>query len=155
VGSRAIATGSGVPMPLPLRPSFFCRSRRAIQDSVASPSLKFPATGVGSSREPPGGSGPDPEDEQAVPAVRGSGVGSAQARPLRIIPERGQVAEDFREAARAERGDVFQEDTVDCTKVLPSGALTCFNGRLHDRLIFDRGIASMGAVGEFARGWRP
>jgi hypothetical protein len=52
VGSRAIATGSGVPIPLPLRPSFFCRSRRASQDSAASPSLKFPATGVGSSREP-------------------------------------------------------------------------------------------------------
>jgi hypothetical protein len=52
VGSRAIATGSGVPMPLPLRPSCFCRSRRACQVGRSAPSLKFPATGVGSSREP-------------------------------------------------------------------------------------------------------
>ena len=38
VGSRAIATGSGVPMPLPLRPSFFCRSRRACQVGRDAPS---------------------------------------------------------------------------------------------------------------------
>jgi hypothetical protein len=44
--------------------------------------------------------------------VRGSGVGSAKAEPLRVVPERGQVAEDFREAARAERGDVLQEDVA-------------------------------------------
>jgi hypothetical protein len=44
--------------------------------------------------------------------VRGSGVGSAKAEPLRVIPERGQVAEDFLEPARAERGDVLQEDVA-------------------------------------------
>jgi hypothetical protein len=52
------------------------------------------------------------DTEQAVAAVRGSGVGSAKAEPLRVVPERGQVAEDFREAARAERGDVLQEDVA-------------------------------------------
>ena len=38
VGSRAIAIGSGVPMPLPLRPGFFCRSRRACQVGRDAPS---------------------------------------------------------------------------------------------------------------------
>jgi hypothetical protein len=51
--------------------------------------------------------------------VRGSGVGSAKADPLRVIPERGQVTEDLPEPARAERRDVLQEDTVDCTKGAP------------------------------------
>jgi hypothetical protein len=72
--------------------------------------LRFPATGVGSSREHCGCAGPDPENEHAIATVRGSGVGSAKAEPLRVVPERGQVAEDFREAARAECGDVLQED---------------------------------------------
>jgi hypothetical protein len=38
VGSSAIATGSGVPIPLPLRPGFFCRSRRACQVPMSAPS---------------------------------------------------------------------------------------------------------------------
>jgi hypothetical protein len=42
--------------------------------------------------------------------VAGPGVGRAQARPLRVIPERGQVADDGAEAPGAERGDVLQED---------------------------------------------
>ena len=112
VGSRAIATGSGVPIPFPLRPGCFCRSRRACRVRRDAPSLKFPATGADSSREPPGLPGPDREDEETVAAVRGSGVGSAKARPLRVIPNFGQVSEDFREAARAERGDVLQVDVT-------------------------------------------
>ena len=59
VGSRAIATGSGVPIPFPLRPDCFCRSRRACQVRRDAPSLKFPATGAGSSHEPCGCAGPD------------------------------------------------------------------------------------------------
>jgi hypothetical protein len=42
--------------------------------------------------------------------VAGTGVGSAQAQPLRVIPERGQVGEDLAEAPGAQRGDVLQED---------------------------------------------
>ena len=110
VGSRAIATGSGVPIPLPLRPSFFCRSRRACQVGRSAPSLKFPATGVGSSREPAAVPGRAARMNRRSRRWRGSGVGSAKAQPLRVIPERGQVAEDFPEAAGAERGDVLQED---------------------------------------------
>ena len=81
-----------------------------LQVGRSAPSLKFPATGLGSSREPGGCPGPDREEEEAVAAVRGSGVGSAKADPLRVIPERGQVTEDFPEPARAERRDVLQED---------------------------------------------
>ena len=77
VGSSRIAMASGVPIPLPLRPSFFCRSRRASQDSTDSPSLKAPATGVGSSRKPGPGGRVAGEDEDPVAAVAGSGVGSA------------------------------------------------------------------------------
>ena len=77
VGSKAIAMGSGVPMPLPLRPSLFCRSRRASQDWTGSLSLNAPATGVGSSGEAGAGGGLGAEDEQAVAAVTGTGVGSA------------------------------------------------------------------------------
>jgi hypothetical protein len=43
------AITSGVPIPLPLRPFSFSRSLLACQDSTDSPSLKFPAVGVGSS----------------------------------------------------------------------------------------------------------
>jgi len=49
------------------------------------------------------------KDEQPVAAVAGSGVGSAKAQPLRVIPERGQVTEDPAEAAGAQCGDVLQE----------------------------------------------
>ena len=55
---------------------------------------------------------------------------------MRVIPERGQVGEDPPEAPGAEGGDVLHEHTVDCTKVLLSRALTCFNGRLRDQLVF-------------------
>ena len=38
VGSKAITAGSGVPIPLPLRPSFFCRSRQPCQVGRDAPS---------------------------------------------------------------------------------------------------------------------
>jgi hypothetical protein len=57
--SRAIAAGSGVPVPLPLRPGCFCRFRRACRAGRDAPSLEFPAAGAGSSREPCGCAGPD------------------------------------------------------------------------------------------------
>jgi hypothetical protein len=107
-------------MPLPLWPGFFCRSWRACQVGEDALSLEFPATGAGGSHEPCGCAGPDGEDEQAVTAVRRSGVGGAQACPLRVIPERGQVTEDFAEAACAERGDVLQEDVAG-SKVAKAG----------------------------------
>ena len=53
---------------------------------------------MGRSQQASGASGADGEEEQARTTVRGSGVRSAQARPLRVIPELGQVAEDFAEA---------------------------------------------------------
>lgn len=110
VGSSLIAIVSGAPMPLPLRPGCFWRSRRASQEVTDSPSLNAPATGVGSSRKPGAGGGLCAEDEQAIAAVAGPGVGSAKAQPLRALPERGQVGEDPAEAPGAQRGDVFQED---------------------------------------------
>ena len=63
VGSSRIAIASGVPIPLPLRPSCFCRFRRASQDSTGSVSLNAPATGVGSSRKPGAGGGLAAQDE--------------------------------------------------------------------------------------------
>jgi hypothetical protein len=77
VGSSRIAMASGVPIPLPLRPGFFCRSRRASQDSADSPSLKAPATGVGSSRGHGADGGLVREDEDPVPAMEGTGIASA------------------------------------------------------------------------------
>jgi len=63
VGSSRIAIASGVPIPLPLRPSCFCRSRRASHDSAGSVSLNAPAIGVGSSRKPGAGGGLAAQDE--------------------------------------------------------------------------------------------
>ena len=101
---------SGVPIPLPLRPGFFCRSRRPSQDSTDSPSLNAPATGVGSSRKPGPGGWLAGEQEEPVTAVAGSHVGCAKAKPRRVVPERGQVGKHSAEAPGAERGDVFHED---------------------------------------------
>jgi hypothetical protein len=56
--------------------------RRASQDASDSPSLKFPAHGVGSN------------DEHALPFVRGADIGSGYSDPLRVIPEVGQVSEN-------------------------------------------------------------
>jgi hypothetical protein len=77
VGSSRTALASGMPIPLPLRPSRFCRSRRACQDCRDSVSLKFPAAGVGSRQETGQGGGLPAEDEQPVAAVRRAGVASA------------------------------------------------------------------------------
>jgi hypothetical protein len=54
--ANAAASRVRPPGPGPLRPSFFCRSRRASEDSTDSPSLNAPAIGVGSSRKPSPGS---------------------------------------------------------------------------------------------------
>ena len=77
-GSSRTAIPSGIPIPLPLRPSFFGRSRRACQDARDSVSLKFPAAGVGSSGEETGqGGGLVREDEEPVAAVRRADVAGA------------------------------------------------------------------------------
>jgi len=71
--------------------------------------LKFPAAGVGSSVQPGDRAALPGQDEDPVAAVCRADIGSAKARPLRVIPERGQVGEDAAEAAGAERGDVLHE----------------------------------------------
>ena len=77
VGSSRTATDKGVPTPLPLRPSAFCRARRACQDSSDSPSLKLPATGVGSSEQSGQGTRLDGEHEQATAAVSRPDIASS------------------------------------------------------------------------------
>lgn len=46
----------------------------------------------------------------AVADVWCTNGGSRYARPFRIIPDRGQIAEDDIEPPRPQRGDVFHED---------------------------------------------
>lgn len=57
------------------------------QASTDCPSLKTAVSGVGSSVSRPG------EDQDPEAAVRGPGVGSSYADPLRLIPGTGKVAE--------------------------------------------------------------
>jgi hypothetical protein len=57
---------------------------RASQDSGDSPSLKFPAAGVGSRPR---------EDEDPLATVGRSGVTRGYKHPFRIEPEVGQVSE--------------------------------------------------------------
>ena len=119
VGSRSVsAAGSGVPVPVAVYgraasagPRRACRGRRGRPVAVV-PGDRCPAENDRDAVTAATESCPDGEEQEAVAAVRGSGVGSAKADPLRVIPERGQVTEDFLEPARAERGDVLQEDVA-------------------------------------------
>ena len=74
VGSSRTTIDSGIPIPLPLRPSCFCRPRRACQDCRDSVSLKPTAVGVGSGEEAGKGGGLPGEDEDPVAAVRRADV---------------------------------------------------------------------------------
>jgi hypothetical protein len=49
-------------------------------------------------------------DEDALPAVRGVDIGSAYARPLRVVPDFGQVAEYSSESEPEVPWDVLQDD---------------------------------------------
>ena len=49
------------------------------------------------------------QDEESLASVRGAGVGRSYARPLRIEPVFGQVAEYSIEAERPVPGDVLQD----------------------------------------------
>jgi hypothetical protein len=49
-------------------------------------------------------------DEQSLASVRGTDVGSANAVPPRVIPERGQVPENDVQPERSERCDVLHDD---------------------------------------------
>lgn len=49
------------------------------------------------------------EAEPTVSVVGRSDCGSSKADPFSVIPARGQPREDFREPARPDRGDIFQE----------------------------------------------
>jgi hypothetical protein len=70
------------------------------------------AVGVGKSFKELAGFGTGSEDEDSFSAVCGSDVGSSKACPLRVIPERGQVAEYTAESPATERGDVLQDDEL-------------------------------------------
>ena len=52
------------------------------------------------------------KDKQSLSAMGGTNVGSSKACPVRVIPERGQVAEYSVEAAAAEGGDVLHDDEL-------------------------------------------
>jgi hypothetical protein len=52
------------------------------------------------------------EDEDPLSAVGRSNVGSWNARPVRVIPERGQVAKNSTESAAAEGSDVLHDDEL-------------------------------------------
>lgn len=71
-----------------------------------------PVFGVGSNSEKFASFWPAGEKEDAIPPVCRSNVGSLYARPVRVIPERGQVAENSAKSAAAEGGDVLQDDDL-------------------------------------------
>lgn len=52
------------------------------------------------------------KNKDSLAAMSGSDIGSSKARPVCVIPERGQVAENSPESAAAERSDVLQEDEL-------------------------------------------
>jgi hypothetical protein len=71
------------------------------------------ASGVGSDGEgDEAGAGGDGEEEDAFAAVGGADVGRANACPVRVIPDFGQVAEYGVQAAAApaQGGDVLQDE---------------------------------------------
>jgi hypothetical protein len=49
-------------------------------------------------------------EEHAVALVGGTDVRCSEAAPLRVVPERGQVAEYDVEPAGSEEGDVLHDD---------------------------------------------
>jgi len=69
-----------------------------------------PVFGVGSSGEDGCGVRQTGENEDPFASVRCANVGSSNACPVRVIPERGQVAEYSAETAAAECGDVLHDD---------------------------------------------
>jgi hypothetical protein len=71
-----------------------------------------PVLGVGSSFEDVSAFWREREDEDALPPVCRSNVGSSKACPVRVIPERGQVAEYAVEPAASEGGDVLHDDEL-------------------------------------------
>lgn len=124
VGQSFAAIASG--MLARVAPSSFvaCSTRRACQPAGSSPSLKFPAFGVGQhgalstvghgalevgSESVESSSVSVGDDEEAGSAVRCAHVGRAEIEPLRIAPECGKVGEDAVEPACAEAGDVLDD----------------------------------------------
>jgi hypothetical protein len=79
--NRIAFTASGVPAPLPLIFRAFNIWRRASKVSGVSPSLITDPPGVG-------------QDEDPLAFVGSADVGSADTRPDRIVPERGQGPEN-------------------------------------------------------------
>src|SRR6266540_471170 len=82
VGHRRTAIARGTPKPLPLACFLFCCARRRIQPVRLSPSLKFPAAGVGHKPE-------------AIATLGGADGVRRYTVPFRLIPERDQVTNDF------------------------------------------------------------
>jgi hypothetical protein len=80
-----------------LIPFAFSRSARASQVAGSSPSFGRLADGVG-------------HNENPVAAVRGATGDRRYAVPFRIIPARGQVAENDVEPPSKESCDVLHED---------------------------------------------
>jgi hypothetical protein len=104
-----------------------CSARLANQLAGSSPSLKFPAFGVGQhgalstvghgtlevdSESVESSSVSMGDDEEAGSAVRCAHVGRAEIEPLRIAPECGKVGEDAIETTGAEPGDVLDDDPL-------------------------------------------
>jgi len=88
VGHSAVfaATASGIPAPLPFPCFTLSRAARAIHEAGSSESFGIVAAGVGHG-----------EDEDALASVGSARVGRSKHRPLRIVPERGQVSENVSE----------------------------------------------------------
>jgi hypothetical protein len=71
-----------------------------------------PVFGVGSSFKELPGFRPIRENEDALSSMCRSDVGSTQARPACVIPERGQVAEYTVKSAAADGSDVLHDDKL-------------------------------------------
>jgi hypothetical protein len=54
------------------------------------------------------------DDEESVPAVWSTNVGSANARPDRIIPALGKLSENLSEPSSSESCDVLHDDDSRC-----------------------------------------
>jgi hypothetical protein len=80
-----------------LRPGSSCNAKVRARNVVALSSLSC-ALGVGS------------DDEDTCPTVGSAGIGSSNAQPARVVPERGQVSEYLSESERKVACDVLQQD---------------------------------------------